>query len=424
MSRDEVPSPSATQAKSASAVPARSRRKPAMLLLAAIFVAAGIGWGVQWAVENRYHQETDDAYVAGDVVQITPQVSGTVVAIHVNDTDVVEAGYALVELDSTDARVALDQAEAALARTVREVRTLFATGASLDAVVTQREADLARVRDDLSRREALAGSGAISGEELQHARTAVNAAEAALTSAREQRASNHALIDNTTVDRHPNVAQAAARVEEAWLALQRTSISAPLAGQVARRSVQVGTRVEPGQPLMAVVPLKAVWVEANFKESQLHEMRAGQRALLVADVYGSRVTYHGRIVGLAAGTGSAFALLPAQNATGNWIKVVQRVPVRIELDPVELQAHPLRIGLSMKVDIDVRSADDNTAPLAAQRDPARADAGVVPEVAGARARIAAIITANLGDARRDHPAGNGAEQGSRGMAGAPLAVLR
>lgn len=372
------------------------RRKRTMLLLTALFATAGIAGGAWWGLEARHHENTDDAYVAGDVVQITPQIAGTVVAIHADDTDRVQPGKTLVELDPADAQVALDQAEAALARTVREVRTLFATGASLDATVAQREADLARARDDLRRRAALADTGAVSGEELQHARSSVTAAEAALANAREQRASNHALIDHTTVDQHPSVAQAAARVEEAWLARQRTVLPAPIAGQIAKRSVQVGTRVAPGQPLMAIVPLDSLWVEANFKESQLHGMQAGQRAVLTADLYGDKIEYHGRVVGLAAGTGSAFALLPAQNATGNWIKVVQRVPVRIALDPAELQAHPLRIGLSMRVDIDRRDHADG-APLAAAGTAPRASTDVFPALADeARRRVDAIIAANLG----------------------------
>jgi len=397
------------------------RRRPAMLLLTAlVFGTIGIAWGAWWAIEARHHVDTDDAYVAGDVVQITPQIAGTVLAIHADDTDQVKPGTVLVELDPADAQVALDQAEAALARTVRDVRTLFATGASLDATVAQRQSDLARARDDLRRREALTGTGAVSGEELQHARSTVSAAEAALANAREQRASNHALIDNTTVEQHPSVAQAAAKVEEAWLALQRARLPAPIAGQVVKRSVQVGTRVSPGQPLMAVVPLDSLWVEANFKESQLGGMHPGQHAVLTADLYGSKVEYHGRVVGLAAGTGSAFALLPAQNATGNWIKVVQRVPVRIALDPEELKAHPLRIGLSMVVDVDRRDPGDGQ-PLASAGVTARSSSEAMPSLAdGARQRVEAIVAANLGGGAvsRSVPV-------AAGPAGhAPLAALR
>jgi len=341
--------------KQAPLVPAQeSRRRRWLTILGVLLVIAASGAALRWALEGRYHESTDDAYVAGDVVQITPQLGGTVLAVHADDTDVVKAGAPLVDLDPADARVALAQSEAALAQAVREVRALYTNDTSLAATVTQREADLARARDDLQRRQALAGTGAVSGEEILHARTGVLAAEAALKTAREQLLSSSALTDRTTVENHPNVARATARVEEAYLALKRASITAPIAGQVAKRNVQVGTRVAPGQPLMAIVPLDRVWIDANFKEGQLRQMRAGQEVAMVSDLYGSRVRYTGRVVGLGAGTGAAFALLPAQNATGNWIKIIQRVPVRIAIDPGQVAEHPLRLGMSMEVDVDVR----------------------------------------------------------------------
>ena len=341
--------------KQAPLVPAQeSRRRRWLTILSVLLVIAASGAALRWALEGRYHESTDDAYVAGDVVQITPQLGGTVLAVHADDTDVVKAGAPLVDLDPADARVALAQSEAALAQAVREVRALYTNDTSLAATVTQREADLARARDDLQRRQALAGTGAVSGEEILHARTGVLAAEAALKTAREQLLSSSALTDRTTVENHPNVARATARVEEAYLALKRASITAPIAGQVAKRNVQVGTRVAPGQPLMAIVPLDRVWIDANFKEGQLRQMRAGQEVAMVSDLYGSRVRYTGRVVGLGAGTGAAFALLPAQNATGNWIKIIQRVPVRIAIDPGQVAEHPLRLGMSMEVDVDVR----------------------------------------------------------------------
>ena len=329
------------------------RRKPMMMLLASIFVAAGIAYGGWFYLVGRYIEETDDAYVAGNIVQITPQTAGTVLAIHADDTDFVRAGETLVELDKADAQLALDQAEAQLAQTVRQVRTLFATSSSLAAAVDLRKADADKARDDLARRQVLAGSGTISSEEIGHSRTTLTAAEASLSVAREQYASNYALIDNTTVAEHPNVLKDAARVREAWLALERTGIPAPVSGYVAKRAVQLGQRVAPGAPLMAVIPLDQVWVDANFKEGQLQQMRIGQPVTLSSDLYGSSIEYHGKVVGLSAGTGAAFALLPAQNASGNWIKIVQRVPVRIALEAKELAAHPLRVGLSMRVEVDV-----------------------------------------------------------------------
>jgi membrane fusion protein (multidrug efflux system) len=220
------------------------------------------------------------------------------------------------------------------------------------ATIAQRQSDLARANDDLKRRQAVAETGAVSGEDIAHARDAVSSAQAALDAARQQAEANHALTDRTSIEQHPNVQAAASKVRDAYLSYARNTLPAPVTGYVARRSVQVGQRVAPGNPLMAIVPLDGVWVDANFKEGQLRHMRIGQPVTLTADVYGSSVKYHGRVVGFSAGTGAAFATLPAQNATGNWIKVVQRLPARIQLDQNELNAHPLRIGLSMQVDVD------------------------------------------------------------------------
>jgi len=372
---------------------ANSHRRKILLPLTAVLVVVAIGIALWWFFEGRWHETTDDAYVAGDVVQITPQIAGTVLAIRADDTDMVKEGAPLVDLDPADARVALDQSEAALAQAVREARTLYSTDSSLTAVVAQREADLAKANDDLHRRQALAGTGAVSGEEIEHARTAVLAAEAALATARDQLQSSQALTDHTTVETHPSVARASARVEEAYLSLTRTAILAPVSGQVAKRGVQVGTRVAPGQPLMAIVPLNGVWVEANFKEVQLRQVRIGQPVSMVADLYGSRVTYTGKVVGLGAGTGAAFALLPAQNATGNWIKIVQRLPVRVALDAKQVAEHPLRIGLSMDVDIDVH--DQSGPELATERTSVARTTVTDNGQAAARALIRRIIDANL-----------------------------
>ena len=388
----------------------RARRKPLLRAVAGVFVLAGIAYGIYWAAYARFEVETDDAYVAGDVVQITPQTAGTVLAVNADDTDFVHAGAPLVKLNEADARVALDQAEAQLAQTVRQVRTLFAGSDALAATVDQRRSDVTKAQQDLKRRQALAGTGAVAGEELEHARRALAAAQAALDAARQQLASNQALIDNTTVAGHPNVRQAAARVRAAYLDLERTTVPAPVEGVVARRSVQVGQRVSPGTPLMAVVPLDQVWVDANFKEGQLEHMRIGQPVHLNADLYGTDVTYHGTIEGVSAGTGAAFSLLPAQNASGNWIKVVQRVPVRIRLDAEELKAHPLRIGLSMMVKVDVR---DGGGESLAGTPPAGTQAGrntsrtqvFADEAQGANALVEQIITANLAGAL-DRAVGN------------------
>ncbi|MBN3804884.1 EmrA/EmrK family multidrug efflux transporter periplasmic adaptor subunit [Paraburkholderia sp. Ac-20336] len=330
------------------------KRKRMMTLLVIVILIAAVAYGLYYFLVARFHEDTDDAYVSGNVVQITPQVTGTVIAVNADDTQVVKAGDPLVVLDPADARVALEQAEANLAQVVRQVSGLFADDSQYEAQVAARQADLSRAEDDLKRRLAVAQTGAVSQEEISHARDSVKTAQAALDAAKQQLAANHALTANTTITDHPNVQAAAAKVRDAYLNNARNTLPAPVTGYVAKRSVQVGQRVSPGTPLMAIVPLHDVWVDANFKEVQLKHMRIGQPVELTADVYGSSVPYHGKVVGFSAGTGSAFSLLPAQNATGNWIKVVQRLPVRIALDPQELEKHPLRIGLSMQADVDIK----------------------------------------------------------------------
>ncbi len=323
------------------------KRKRLMLIATGVFVLIAIAYGAWWWLVGSHFESTDDAYVHGNLVQITPQVPGTVVAIEADDTETIQAGAPLVRLDPADTDIALQQAEAKLAQTVRQVRTLFVQNDALAADVAVRkadveraQADLTRARSDLARRQTLAKSGGVSGEEILHAQTTLKSAEsglaqaqASLEASKAKLATNQALTHGTSVENHPDVREAEAELRNAWLAQSRTVLPAPVTGMVARRSVQVGQRVAPGNTLMNVVPLDQVWVEANFKEGQLREMRVGQPVKLTADLYGGSVTYHGKVVGLDAGTGSAFALLPAQNATGNWIKVVQRVPVRIALDP-------------------------------------------------------------------------------------------
>lgn len=359
-----------TQPNTASATPAanpQGRRKGLTIVAAAVAVAA-IAWGGwHWMVARNY-QTTDNAYVAGNVVQITPQIGGTVTGIGADDTDYVKAGQVLVQLDPADALVALAQAESQLAQTARQTRTLYANNAPLAAQVAQREAELlrlqaeaARTQDDVQRRRPLLATGAVGKEEFEHAsaaataaRNAVAAAQASIHAAKAQLAAAEAQTRGANAEDFPAVMAAAAKVREAYLALQRTRLVAPVNGYVAKRGVQLGQRVAAGAPLMTVVDLHNLWVDANFKESQLAQLRIGQKAELVADVYGDKTTYEGTVVGLGAGTGAAFSLLPAQNATGNWIKVVQRVPVRVSLAPEALAQHPLRVGLSMEVKVDVR----------------------------------------------------------------------
>ncbi len=337
----------------------QSRRKLALGLCAAVLAAAaGIAWSSPGVLGIGWNsQQTEDAYVEGNLVHVTPQVAGTVTRIAADNTDFVRPGEVLVQLNDVDARLALDRAEAALARSARQVRSQLAGVGQLRSTVVQRESDLARAESDLARRRQLADTGAVSGEDIRHADDAVGAARAALNAAHQQVDAARALVDGTTLEQHPDVLSSIAGVRDASLGLARTTLAAPVGGIVARRNVQIGQRVAQGAPLMAIVPLDQMWVTANLKETQLKDVRIGQPVAVTSDVYGADVVFHGRVAGQEAGTGSAFAAVPAQNATGNWIKVVQRVPVRIALDAQELARHPLRLGLSMKVAIDTSRAD-------------------------------------------------------------------
>ena len=334
------------------------KRKLLLALLAASLVVAGAAYGAYYFLDARYHVDTDDAYVNGNVVQITPQITGTVIQVNADNTQIVKKGEPIVQIDPADAKIALQQAEANLGQTVRRVHGLYVDDDKYRADIAERQSDLSKAQDDLKRRLSTGMTGAVSDEEISHARDAVRSAQAALEAAHQQLGANRALTANTSVENHPDVLASAAHVRDAYLAYARTTLPAPVTGYIAQRTVQVGQRVSPGVALMSVVPLDQVWVDANFKEWQLRHIRVGQPVELTADVYGSSIVYHGKVVGFTPGTGSALALLPAQNATGNWIKVVQRLPVRIEIPPEELAKHPLRVGLSMNVNVDVKDADD------------------------------------------------------------------
>jgi membrane fusion protein, multidrug efflux system len=332
-------------------------RRPALILTTLVFLAAGLVAFLYWAFEGRFYEDTDDAYVSGRIVTITPQAGGTVVAVGADETDTVHAGQLLARLDPADARIELLAREAQLAQAVRDTRSRYANDDVLQSKVQARATDLERAQDDLQRRRNVRDSGVVSEEEIRHAELSVASAKEALATARDELAANRSYTSGTDVRNHPAVLAAAARVRETFLSLRRSEIIAPVSGQIARRNVQVGQRVAPGTAIMMLVPMENLWVDANFKEGQLQNIRIGQPAKIVADVYGGSVAYHGKVIGLGAGTGAAFALLPAQNATGNWIKVVQRVPVRVALDPQELREHPLRVGLSIRATVDVHSRD-------------------------------------------------------------------
>jgi membrane fusion protein (multidrug efflux system) len=376
----EPPSAPADHAAGADRKAAAEKRKRLFGIFAAVIVVAMLGT-LTWFWITADEVTTDNAYVDADVAQVTPLFGGPVAAAYVSNTDVVKKGQVLVVLDSADAKLALAEAQAQLGQVERKVRGYFANDTALGGQVYSRDADIAhaaaqlasaqadlqRARVELSRRQALSASGAVSGDELTQAQNAFSTAQAALAGAKAARAQavaqktaaigersvNSALIEGTSAEANPEVAAARAKVAQAELNLERTRITAPIDGVIAKNAVQVGQQVQPGQTLMTIVPIEAVYVNANYKEAQLRSVRLGQPAILTSDLYGRSVKYHGKVVGIGGGTGAAFALIPAQNATGNWIKVVQRLPVRIKLDPAELRAHPLRVGLSMNADIDV-----------------------------------------------------------------------
>ncbi|WP_372437296.1 efflux RND transporter periplasmic adaptor subunit [Pseudomonas chlororaphis subsp. aureofaciens] len=349
---------------------ANPRKRKVMLLgLVALIVLGGLGVFAWYELYGRWNEGTDDAYVNGNVVEITPLVTGTVVSIGADDGDLVHEGQVLINFDPNDAEVGLQSAEANLARTVRQVRGLYSNVDGMRAQVAAQKAEVQKAQDNFNRRRTLASSGAISQEELSHARDDLTSAQNALANAQQQLNTTNALVDDTVVSNHPDVQSAAAQLRQAYLTNARSTLIAPVTGYVAKRTVQLGQRVQPGTALMAVIPLDQLWIDANFKETQLRDMRIGQPVDIEADIYGSEVKYSGTIDSLGAGTGSAFALLPAQNATGNWIKIVQRVPVRIHVNAEELARHPLRVGLSTVVNVDLH---DQSGPVLAQQPPQKA----------------------------------------------------
>ena len=333
------------------------QRKRVLLGITLLFILAGAAYGGYYETVLSKQQSTDNAYVGGNLVSLSSQVAGNVQEIRADETQQVTAGAPVITLDGADAEVALAQAEARLGAAVRALLQRYADVAQYQAAVEQRQLALKTAQDDLARRQPLAADHTVSGEDLAHARQAVDNARAAIAVAQRQTEAAQAGISGVALAQHPSVQAAKADYVQAWLAARRNTLLAPVTGYVAKRSVQVGARVTPGTPLLSIVPLDQLWVDANFKESELRDIRVGQPATVEADMYGGKVRFHGKVQGLSAGTGSAFSLLPAQNATGNWIKVVQRLPVRIALDPAELQQHPLRIGLSTTVTVDISKTD-------------------------------------------------------------------
>jgi membrane fusion protein (multidrug efflux system) len=376
--------------------PAANKRRRILVIIGLIFIVIGAIWAAFYVLVLSIRERTDDAYVNGNKVVISAQVPGTVIAVLTDDTQLVRAGQVLARLDAVDSEVALARAASALGQAVRQVRQERADADQYDSVIATRKLELARAQADLAKREPLLAQSAIAPEEVRHGRESVALARAALTQAERQAAASHALVDGTNVQDNPSVLQAKAAYRDAWIAAQRNAVVAPVTGYVADRSVQLGQHIQAGQALMTVVPLNNLWVDANFKEVQLRHLRLGQPAEVRSDLYGGSFIYHGHVQGMSAGTGASFALLPAQNASGNWIKVVQRVPVRIQIDDADLTKSPLRIGLSATVTVDTTS---RSGPVLAA-EPADKGVGITQvytqDLEKANAEADAVVRRNLG----------------------------
>ncbi len=376
------------------AAPAKRNRTPLVVL--ALMVIIGACVGIYYYIASIGHVTTDDAYVDGNLVRLTPQIGGTVTAINADETQFVQQGQLLVQLDPRDNEVALAQARASLGQTVREVAQLFANEHRDAATVSAQQVQFTQANQDLARDQTLVAVHGVSAETLQHDQHTLAGARAALEQAQATLAATRAAISGTTPQDHPRVLQAEASLRNAWLAAARTRVVSPVSGYIVRRAVQLGQQVTPGTEMLAIVPVDSMWIDANFKENQLNGLRIGQPVQVSADMYGSHVEYHGKVLGLTAGTGSALAVLPAQNASGNWIKIVQRLPVRIGLDPKELEQHPLFLGLSTNIDVDVHNLDGAAISKQAAWPSALSTDVYAAQDAGVEDEIRNIVSQNLG----------------------------
>ncbi|MEX0447863.1 multidrug efflux MFS transporter periplasmic adaptor subunit EmrA [Xenorhabdus sp. SGI246] len=372
----------------------KHQRRNIMIFLTLLFSILGMIYAVYWFTFSRHQQETDNAYVAGNQIQVMSQVAGSVTTIYFDNTDFVKSGNVLIQLDPRDAELTLTKAENELATAVRKTHQQMVDSKKYQAIIEQKKITLRKVQNDFNRRKILGRQDAIGQEELQHSYESVALAQADLDVAIEQYNSNQAIILNTPLEKQPAVEKAASGVRDAWLNLQRTKIVSPVDGYVSRRNVQIGSRINMGTPLMAIVPATNMWIDANFKETQLSNMKIGQPAKITSDFYGGDIVYKGKVVGLDMGTGSAFSLLPAQNASGNWIKVVQRLPVRIELEPEQLKQHPLRIGLSTKVIVDTADTNGMTLPTTERIKPAYHTNALMIDMSPANQIVTDIINSN------------------------------
>ncbi|MGJ8580764.1 MAG: efflux RND transporter periplasmic adaptor subunit [Psychromonas sp.] len=373
-----------------------SKRKTSFLILFLILLVIGGGWFAYYELYGKLSEETDDAYVNGDLVTLSPEVSGTVSQVVVDEGDYVEKGQVLVSLNNSDAKVALQEAEAKLGVAVRQVRSLFAMSDYTKAKLDTSKVEYNQAVNDFKRRKNIARSGAISEEDLTHYSDLVETTKSQYSAAQEEFKMSTSLVDNTVIETHPAIKAAVAGVRKSYLSYMRTQIIAPISGYIAKRSVQLGSRVQPSSQLMVIVPLHQVWVDANFKESQMKDMRLGQSVVLTSDLYGDEVEYKGEIESLGIGTGSAFSLLPAQNASGNWIKIVQRLPVKIRLQPDNQEAYPLRIGLSMVAKVDIEDTSGKVLSQTPQTE-AKYDTDVYQDILkDADKLVAKILQENIG----------------------------
>ncbi len=362
---------------------------------AIFFLVCGLSFWAYWVTSGQYHEKTEDAYVNGNMVTVMPFAEGVVKTIFVDNAQIVEAGQPLVELDTHDFLIAFDREAAALADAVREVAKLFYKVDELRAKRVAAEADLIRARLDYEHRKALVEDASVSREDFEHSETTLTSAAARLTEAEKELQGTLALVENTTIETHPKVEHAKATLRKAFLALHRCIVVAPAKGLIGQRKVQVGQWVRATDSLMALVPLDQVWVDANYREVSLRHLRIGQPVEITSDMYGTDVTYHGHVVGLNPGTGSVFSILPPQNATGNWIKIIQRVPVKISLSAQEIASHPLVLGLSMTVHVDTHNRMGKRLPEQTAVQPIYTTAVYDEELEGAEEVIAAIIADNM-----------------------------
>ncbi len=375
--------------------PNHRKRNRAILITIVIFLILGAAWLTYWLIYGRFHQYTDDAYVDGNNVVLTPQVPGIVESFSAIDADYVPEGRILVELDKTDATIALDKAVADLGNTVREVVQMFEAVKQYEALIAMKKAEFVKAAQDYEHRKNLIDQGGVSREDFEHAEAALQASFADLIATEHLYIASVAQVENTTVETHPMVEQMKNRVRDAYVFLQRCTIKSPVTGIVAQRTVQVGEHVNPGQPLMAIVPLDQMWVSANYKEVQLTHMRVGQPVRIRSDIYGGEVTFHGIVAGIGGGTGSVFSVLPPQNATGNWIKIVQRIPVRIKLDQEQIKKFPLRLGLSMDVTVDIHDRDKPFLPCIRPDCPLFQTDIFMSQESGAEPLITQVMETNL-----------------------------